>query len=129
MARGPLRPHKGGSLQSLYGEHLDQQLKALCGRLGVDYSDNETAATDMWAEIGERLALQQPEFMPPRTRGRPKVLLTREMQLAERSSLFSVMILLCRIKRGEEALCGQTLFGKVRSASAISRQNAALPDS
>ena len=83
MARGPLRPHKVSLLHSLYGEHLEQQLKTLCGRLGVDYSDNETAATGMWAEIGERLALQQPEFMSPRTRGRPKVLVTREMQLAD----------------------------------------------
>jgi hypothetical protein len=60
------------------------QLKRLCVRIGVEFLTDPANAQEMWAEIGERLALEQPEFHRPKSRGRPKKMESKEVELAER---------------------------------------------
>ena len=50
----------------------DVRLAALCARLGVDFVHNDDPRQlGMWANIGLKLALNEPEFRS-RSRGRPK---------------------------------------------------------
>ena len=104
MANSPLRPRKGSMLNGVYSEdlkpHITQQQKALCARLGVEYVEDEVAATEMWAQIGERLALQQPEFVARKSRGRPRLKISREAQLAGEVD---------RIKAGDPSLSDRAI--------------------
>jgi hypothetical protein len=61
-----------------------QQIQKLCQRIGVLFTEDPDDIQEMWAEIGERLALEQPEFHRPQERGRPKKLESKEVLLAEK---------------------------------------------
>jgi hypothetical protein len=73
MAKGPLRRKYAPVMDRLFGDFRRERLQLLCKRLGVAYTDNEEdQVAEMWAELGERLALTQPEFQRPTKRGRAR---------------------------------------------------------
>lgn len=83
MAKHGLRRaiHPNGVLGG-HAHFRKQQIQKLCARLGVTFTDVPDLETEMWAEIGEFLALYQPEFMRPKKRGRARNPKKREMELA-----------------------------------------------
>lgn len=56
----------------------------LCNRLGIEFTDDPNMQTEMWAQIGDYLALEQIEFnRDDRGKGRPKKVEDKDVKLAE----------------------------------------------
>ena len=83
MVKGPLRRELGSLGEVFWGELRRVPTRKLCERLGVEFTEVESEILEMWAEIGERLALEQPEFKRPKKQGRPQKLENQEVRIAE----------------------------------------------
>jgi hypothetical protein len=84
MAKHGLRKSFNPAMVEVMGaDFRKQQIQKLCVRLGVAFTDDPDLETEMWAEIGERLALYEREFRRPKKRGRTRNLDNREADLAE----------------------------------------------
>ncbi len=56
----------------------------LCLRLGIKFTDDPSQQTEMWAQIGDYLALEQEEFNRKKQgKGRPQKMEDRDVELAE----------------------------------------------
>ena len=83
MAKMFLRkPTNPQSLLYGWNQFRDEKIKSLCTRLGVEFTSDPTKVTEMWAQIGDYLALDAAEFQRPQTRGRPKKETPKEITLA-----------------------------------------------
>ena len=67
--RQPTKPH---SLLRSLNQFRDKKIKSLCTRLGIEFTTDPTQLTEMWAQIGDYLALDAQEFQRPQKQGRPK---------------------------------------------------------
>jgi hypothetical protein len=66
-----------------YGDSRERVI-ALCTRLGIEFTDDPYQENEMWAQIGDYLALEQEEFNRPKMgKGRPKKTDDRDVELAE----------------------------------------------
>jgi hypothetical protein len=66
-----------------YSESRERVI-ALCNRLGIEFTDVPDQESEMWAQIGDYLALEQEEFNRPKMgKGRPKKTDGRDVKLAE----------------------------------------------
>lgn len=66
-----------------YGDSRERVI-ALCTRLGIEFTDDPDQENEMWAQIGDYLALEQEEFNRPKMgKGRPKKTDDRDVELAE----------------------------------------------
>lgn len=68
-----------------FHEETKRRVVELCNRLGIEFTDDPNGQTEMWAQIGDYLALEQTEFnRDDRGKGRPKKIEDRDVELAEK---------------------------------------------
>jgi hypothetical protein len=80
---GLRRPINPGGVLGTHAAFRKEQIQKLCARLGVAFTDDPESETEMWAQVGERLALCEREFTRPKKRGRNRKPDNREAKLAE----------------------------------------------
>jgi hypothetical protein len=63
-----------------FHEETKRRVVELCNRLGIEFTDDPNGQTEMWAQIGDYLALEQTEFnRDDRGKGRPKKIEDRDV--------------------------------------------------
>ena len=81
-----LRKHlEKNDWNDFFYEETKQRVARLCERLGIEFTEDPEQQTEMWAQIGDYLALNEcPEFSPPPLgRGRPKKIDDSDVRIAE----------------------------------------------